>query len=118
MNAQNPLTPPPETSLPKVLEYVGLVIAPFATLTGLLYYFGWVRTNALFGYFGIDANLLSYTTQDYLVRSVGVAFRPCAALLAGAALALAAYRLIARFGPAMLIEVVLLGVVAMPGRLS
>jgi len=60
------------------------VVTPFATLTGLLYYFGWVRTNAIYSHFGIDANLLAYSLQDYLVRSAGVAFRPCAAALLGA----------------------------------
>ncbi|MBB2947650.1 hypothetical protein FB565_007421 [Actinoplanes lutulentus] len=80
----------------RVLEAVGLVVAPFATLTGLLYYFGWVRTNAIFSEFGIDANLLKYTTQDYLLRSAGVAFRPCAAVLLGAAVVLLAHRLLTR----------------------
>jgi hypothetical protein len=80
----------------RVLEMVGLVVAPFATLTGLLYYFGWVRTNAIFDRFGIDANLLGYTTQDYLLRSAGVAFRPCAAVLLGASVLLVTHRLLAR----------------------
>lgn len=80
----------------KILETIGLVVTPFATLTGLLYYFGWVRTNAIFAHYGIDANLLGYSPQDYLLRSAGVAFRPCAALLLAAGAALLAYRVISR----------------------
>lgn len=63
------------------LETVGLVVAPTTMLTALLYYFGWVRTGALFGYFGIDQSTLQLSTADYLLRSVEVAFRPLAALL-------------------------------------
>ncbi|WP_436533004.1 hypothetical protein [Actinoplanes sp. HUAS TT8] len=92
---------------------MGLVIAPFATLTGLLFYFGWVRTNAIFGYFGIDSNLLAFTPQDYLLRSVGVAFRPCAALLGLIAAGLVAFVLLRRIASqqAALIEVALAGAV-------
>ncbi|BBH69869.1 hypothetical protein ACTI_65540 [Actinoplanes sp. OR16] len=88
--------PPDESGLFRIVETAGLVVAPFATLTGLLYYFGWVRTNAIFSEFGIDANLLGYSAQDYLLRSAGVAFRPCAALLIGATAVLLTHRLVAR----------------------
>lgn len=87
------------------------MVAPFATLTGLLYYFGWVRTNAIFGYFGIDANLLAYSPQDYLLRSAGVAFRPCAALLLGAAAAVLVHGLLRRAGSRVLLaDVIVTGV--------
>ncbi|WP_305789881.1 hypothetical protein [Symbioplanes lichenis] len=106
------------TALVRFLELAGLVATPFATLGGLLYYFGWVRTNAVFGHFGIDASLVAYTPQDYLLRSAGVAFRPCAALLAGAALALAVHRLMTRLGPAALIELGLAGLVVTAAGLA
>jgi hypothetical protein len=86
----------PGPGITRIVELVALVIAPFTTLTGLLYYFGWVRTNAIFGYFGIDANLLAYSPQDYLLRSVGVAFRPCAALLLGSSAVVLLYGLLRR----------------------
>jgi hypothetical protein len=53
-------------------------------VVGLFYYFGYVRRQALFGYFGIDANLLDFGPQDYLVRSAGVAFKPIGIVLLAA----------------------------------
>lgn len=67
------------------------VIAPVTLLVGLLYYFGWVRTGAIFAQFGIDQKMLDYGFEDYVVRSAGVAFRPLAlALLASFGLAVLA----------------------------
>jgi hypothetical protein len=63
------------------LEAVGLLVAPTTALTALLYYFGWVRTAAAFGYFGVDQSTLQLSTSDYLLRSADIAFRPFAALL-------------------------------------
>lgn len=77
------------------INLVGSVITPFAALTGLLYYFGWVRTGALFGYFGIEQKLLGYTSQDYLLRSAGVAFRPTAVAALLALAAIVTFRLLA-----------------------
>jgi hypothetical protein len=49
-------------------------VSQTVVITGLLYYFGWVRTQADFGYFGVDPSLLSYTTADYVLRSVNSSF--------------------------------------------
>jgi hypothetical protein len=49
-------------------------VSQTVVMTGLLYYFGWVRTQADFGYFGVDPSLLGYATSDYLIRSVGSSF--------------------------------------------
>lgn len=40
-------------------------------LTALLVYFGWVRAGAQAREMGLDANLFGYTTQDYLLLSIG-----------------------------------------------
>jgi hypothetical protein len=40
-------------------------------LTALLLYFGWVRAGAQAREMGLDANLFGYTTQDYLLLSIG-----------------------------------------------
>jgi hypothetical protein len=40
-------------------------------LTALLLYFGWVRAGAQAREMGRDANLFGYTTQDYLLLSIG-----------------------------------------------
>lgn len=79
----------------KVLETVGLIVTPFALISGLLYYFGWVRTGAIFSHFGVEQTMLGYSSQDYLLRSAGVAFRPVASLLLAAAVAIAVHRTLA-----------------------
>ena len=71
----------PATRVRGTLELIGLVVAPTTMITALLYYFGWVRTGAFFGYFGVDQSTLQLSATDYLLRSAGVAFRPLAALL-------------------------------------
>ena len=72
-----------------ILETVGRIIAPITVITALLYYFGWVRTGAVFGRFGVDQRVLAYSVDDYLLRSAGVAFRPFAFLLLGVATSIA-----------------------------
>src|SRR4051794_19905322 len=70
-----------------ILKDITGVLAPITVLTALLYYFGWVRTAAIFSRFGVDQRILAYTVDDYLLRSAGVAFRPFAfALLCAGAL--------------------------------
>lgn len=79
------------TATHSVLQAIAWIAAQVAFLTGFLYYFGWVRTGAIFSHFGIDQSLLKYSSQDYLLRSAGLAFRPVAILLvafAGICLAL------------------------------
>lgn len=49
-------------------------VSQTVVITGLLYYFGWVRAYADFGYFGVDTSLLGYTTADYVLRSVDSSF--------------------------------------------
>jgi hypothetical protein len=63
-------------SLRKALELVGKIVAPTTVLSALLYYFGWARANAIYGYFGIDQSLLGFSTADYLMRSIVAAFEP------------------------------------------
>lgn len=74
-----------------VLGVVAQVIAPSAVLVSLLFYFGWVRTNAIFMYFGVDPRLLAYGREDYLVRSAYSSFRPTVVLLVIVAVAFVSY---------------------------
>ncbi|MEW6402658.1 MAG: hypothetical protein AB1649_12715 [Chloroflexota bacterium] len=48
------------------------IFGPSALTVTLLYYFGWVRTRALYAAFGIDQSLLQFSTQDYLLRSTQI----------------------------------------------
>lgn len=73
--------------LPQFKSVVDLLVS-ISALAGSILYFGWVRTTALFGYFGIDETLLRLSVQDYLLRSTDVLFRPALYLLAAASLGL------------------------------
>ncbi|HKA04107.1 MAG TPA: hypothetical protein VKD67_07245 [Acidimicrobiales bacterium] len=65
-----------------------------SVVTALLYYFGWARTNAMAGFFGIDPDVLGYSTQDYMLRSVDALYRPLAVVAVVALLAVGADHLL------------------------
>ena len=77
-----------EASLLKIVELVGSILAPVTVLSALLYYFGWVRTNAVFRYFGADPTILGFGLPEYLTRSAGPAFTPIVIVLLVTALVL------------------------------
>src|SRR5829696_4296771 len=55
--------------LPPLLKVLGQVVAPATLITALLIFFGWSRTTALFGWFGIDPTSLGFSSTDYLLTS-------------------------------------------------
>jgi hypothetical protein len=59
-----------------VLQILGSIAAPITVATALLYYFGWVRAQSLYGSFGVNVALLDFTTADYLLRSITPMFLP------------------------------------------
>ena len=65
-----------EASLHQTLRTIGSVIAPTTLLTALLFYFGWVSVSVQARYFGFDASLLEFSTQDYLLQSISPTFLP------------------------------------------
>ena len=71
----------PGMGLDRVVQVVTAIVAPTTVFTALLFYFGWIRTNALFQYFGVDATVLGFTTQDYLLRSTEALYVPLGTLL-------------------------------------
>src|SRR5829696_1227867 len=71
----------PGFSLRGTLEGMALVLAPGTLLTALAYYFGWVRTDALYAYFGIDVGHLGLSTTDYILRSVEPLWLPASVML-------------------------------------
>jgi hypothetical protein len=82
--------------LARVLEVVA-GLGGAAGLTGaLLYYFGWARSSALFGWFGVDVGVVKLSFQDYLLRSVGSAYWPFATVGVVALLALGVHRILVR----------------------
>ena len=60
---------------------VGQVLVPMGAITGVLYYFGYVRERALYSYFGVPVGSLDLTTTDYVLRSTQALFTPLASLL-------------------------------------
>jgi hypothetical protein len=67
--------------LERIVQLVGAVVAPVTVVTALLFYFGWIRTNSLFRHFGIEAPVLRFSNQDYVLRSVEALYVPLGTLL-------------------------------------
>jgi hypothetical protein len=77
-----------------LLEFASLVLAPAGVLTALLYYFGYTRMQALYGYFGVDPGSVGFTTTDYLVHGAGPSFTLAAVLVAGVVVVIAHHVLV------------------------
>src|SRR3954453_23501261 len=78
MSGSNPA--PAVRTTESLWAFVERVIAPVTLLSALAYYFGRQYVSARSSYFGIDATLLGFSTQDYLVRSADALFIPLGAL--------------------------------------
>lgn len=74
-----------DAGTPQVLHrwigIVGLFVAPTTVITSVCVYFGLVSTRKFFGYFGIDASAIGFTTSDYVTKSISVLFAPILVLL-------------------------------------
>ena len=73
--------PAGDSGLEPVIGLVSRVFIPAGLLTAVLYYFGYVREQALFSHFGIDLSIVGFSTTDYLVRSTSTVFLPLATAL-------------------------------------
>jgi hypothetical protein len=62
--------------LPRLVRFVGTVVAPTTLLTGLLFYFGRLHVTGFFRYFRVNFTVLDLTVNDYLIRSADGLFRP------------------------------------------
>ena len=56
-------------------------VAPTSLLISLFYYFGYIRSAALYSYFGLDLRALDLSTEDYLLRGVDALFVPVGCLM-------------------------------------
>lgn len=72
----------PITPIAERLRAIAGVVAPTTLIAALLYYYGYVTTNARFAYFGVDLSTLRLSTQDLAMRSVAALYVPVAVLLA------------------------------------
>lgn len=94
MTQQQP-PPPGPSALARVWSVLGTVVAPATFVTAILFYFGYVTTRAQYLYFGVDVDLLGYSTQEFVMRSPQPLLVPMLAVLlvgAGTVLADAALR--------------------------
>lgn len=85
------------------LDPIGLLTSigsPIALATALLFYFGWVRSQAQATAFGADVSVFAMSSQDFVLRSVNILFVPVLLLLLLAMLATRCDRLLrsGRFG--------------------
>jgi hypothetical protein len=67
-----------------LLDFASKVVAPAGVLTAVLYYFGFMREQALLAHFGIDLGSVGFSTTDYLLRSAGTLFVPLVVMLLAA----------------------------------
>ncbi|MHA7132962.1 hypothetical protein [Oerskovia turbata] len=65
----------------RVWSLVGSVVAPVTLVTAILFYFGYVSSRAQYLYFGIDVDLLGFSTQDFVMRSPQPLLVPMLAVL-------------------------------------
>lgn len=78
---------PASRSMMQIVESVSTVVAPLAFVTSMLVYVGWIYTREFYGYFGLNPSLISFSSQDYVLRSTYVSFGAVLLLaLAGAVL--------------------------------
>ncbi len=75
-----------------VLRTAVSLLPPVALIVGLLFYFGWVRVDSVAKALGQSASVYGYTTNDYVLRSVGSLFFPLLVLTATALLVLLAHQ--------------------------
>lgn len=54
----------------------GVIASQLVLITAMLYYFGWVRTDGFLSYFGVDPSVADYSTAEYVLRGIRVAFTP------------------------------------------
>src|ERR1700752_4166495 len=85
-------TAPPATAqarIPAVVAVFTSIASQAALVAALLYFFGRVHVSAEYGYFGIDANSLGFSTSDYVINSLNATL-PSVMICALAILALLA----------------------------
>lgn len=70
-----------EATALKAVQSLGAVIGPAALVTGLLFYFGWVRAQSQGRYLGLDVTLFGLSTQDYIVQSTYAVLFPLGEVL-------------------------------------
>ena len=63
------------------LKWLAEVLTPTGIVVGLLYYFGYVTTNAWFRYFGLELSQVQLPQQSIVLQSIAALYLPVGALL-------------------------------------
>jgi hypothetical protein len=79
----------------KGLRAVGTIAAQTTLVASLLFYFGWARTQAILGYFGINAAVTRLSVNDYVLHSLAVTVKLLVVLGFIAIILLAGHRYLA-----------------------
>jgi hypothetical protein len=77
-----------------VLRGIGSVAGQATLVAAFLFYFGWTRTQALMGYFGINAAISNLSVNDYILRSPNTTVRVLVILGLVALLLLSGHRVL------------------------
>ena len=64
------------------LKWLAEILTPTGIVVGLLYYFGYVTTDAWFRYFGLELSQVQLPQQTIVLQSIAALYLPVAALLA------------------------------------
>jgi hypothetical protein len=78
------------------MGFLSSFVAPLTLITTLLFYFGYVSTREYFHAFGIDVDILGFSSQDYVMRSPGALLVPVTILLLLAAALVVGHRMLRR----------------------
>ncbi|MBE1582027.1 hypothetical protein ACFPOI_27595 [Nonomuraea angiospora] len=62
--------------LARVARLLAQIVTPTTLIASVLMYFGSVRLNSLYWVLGVNSSMLSFTFQEYVLRSVHVADEP------------------------------------------
>ena len=81
----------------QAVQRIGLVAAPLTLITALLFYIGWVRTDQVYEYFGVDLSIVALSNQDYVLRSIDGIYIPLGVILLLAFCGLLLHRFIRNF---------------------
>jgi hypothetical protein len=76
--AQAPVPPKPPQGLTRqdVLSVLGALGAILTLVTGVLFYFGWRRSDVQAVEMGVDVSLFGFSSQDYVLRSISSLYLP------------------------------------------
>jgi hypothetical protein len=85
-----------QTPVERWLSIAGSVAAPVATVSAVLFYFGYVSSRAQYDYFGLDIDTVGLSTQAYVMRSPQPLLVPLLVLVVLGAVLSAAHRAVRR----------------------